>query len=203
MTDGGTEMTAVGHVLLVVDCQRDFCEGGSLPVEGGAEVAHAIADFIARHGEEYTAIIATRDWHVDPVDHFSAHPDYRNTWPVHCVAGTVGAEFAPGLDDRGPFVGLLTAQVSKGGTEAAYSGFEGLTDDGRSLRELLAAIGAQRIDIVGLTTDYCVRFTALDSVADGYDTSVLLPLTAAVAAETKADAVTAMEKAGVRVLQTL
>ncbi len=187
------------RALIVVDCQRDFCEGGSLPVTGGDAVASGVADFLAAHRTDYRLIIATRDWHIHPEHHFSTHPDFIDTWPKHCVAGTAGAEFSPNLDSHGPFVQCLDAIVSKGRESAAYSGFQGTTDDGRSLNRLLKDSDITSVDIVGLATDFCVKATALDAEKHGYATNVLLPLTAGVAPDTTAEAISAMEQAGVHV----
>lgn len=107
--------------LIVVDVQNDFCEGGSLAVTGGAATAGAISEFIEDHHADYHAIVATQDWHVDPGSHFSKTPDYVDSWPVHCVADTDGAEPHPEFEtDR------IEAWFRKGEFEAAYSGFEGV-----------------------------------------------------------------------------
>src|SRR3954447_1627164 len=82
--------------LVVVDVQNDFCEGGSLAVEGGAAVAAAISAYLAN--SDYDHVVATRDAHKDPGPHFAADPDYVDSWPPHCVVGTTGAEFHPALD---------------------------------------------------------------------------------------------------------
>lgn len=190
------------RALLVVDCQCDFCEGGSLAVPGGDAVASAIADYIAAHRADYAEIVATRDWHIHPEHHFSPHPDFVNTWPRHCRAGTPGAAFSPNLDADGPFVDCLSAIVSKGRESAAYSGFQGRAGDGRSLKRLLDDDGVTSVDIVGLATDYCVRATALDAVKDGFATRVLLSMTAGVAVATSDAAVQDMEKAGVDIVRS-
>ena len=169
---------------------------------GGDAVASGVADFLEAHRADYAFVVATRDWHIHPEHHFSAHPDYLNTWPRHCRAGTPGAEFSPNLDADGPFVPCLNAIVSKGRDSAAYSGFQGRTDDGRTLNTLLKEEGITSVDIVGLATDYCVKDTALDAAKDGYQTNVLLPLTAGVSPDTTAEAITAMEQAGVRIQRT-
>src|SRR3712207_3800105 len=96
------------RALIVVDVQNDFCEGGSLPVSGGAEVAHRIGALLHRWSEkapgapDYSVAVATQDHHVDPGDHFSRDPDFVHSWPVHCVAGSDGAAFHPNLDPQ-PF----------------------------------------------------------------------------------------------------
>jgi len=164
----------MGRALIVVDVQNDFCEGGSLAVAGGAAVAGAISDLLGGdHG--YDHVVATQDHHIEPGPHFSAAPDFVDSWPPHCVAGTTGAAFHPALVNR-PFEAVFT----KGEYAAAYSGFEG-AHDGESLAEWLADHEVDAVDVVGIATDYCVRATALDAAAVGLRTRVLLDLTAAVA----------------------
>jgi nicotinamidase/pyrazinamidase len=162
--------------LLVVDVQRDFCEGGSLAVSGGEAAAAGISDLIEAAGDRYRLVVATRDWHVDPGPHFAAvgsEPDYVDSWPVHCVAGTDGASFHPDL--RLPSAAVV---VSKGERQAAYSGFEGRTDDGLPLEAVLRQAGVTAVDVAGIATSYCVKATALDAVKAGFATRVLAPLTA-------------------------
>jgi len=167
----------VSRALIIVDVQNDFCEGGSLPVAGGAGVAAAISQTLADGPWDH--VVATKDYHVDPGAHFSAHPDFLDTWPAHCVVGTAGADFHPNLaTDR------VEAVFHKGEHKAAYSGFEGHTDAGEQLAEWLRERGVTEVDVVGIATDHCVRATALDSVAAGFATTVLLDLTAGVAATT-------------------
>ncbi|MEV0337357.1 isochorismatase family protein [Nocardia sp. NPDC050717] len=182
--------------LVIVDVQNDFCEGGSLAVTGGAAVAAAISEFVA--GQNYDAVVATRDYHVDPGPHFSAEPDYVDTWPPHCRVGTPGADFHPALD-----TGLVEEVFSKGEYSAAYSGFEGSAADGTSLAEWLRARGIDTVDVVGIATDHCVRATALDARTAGFDTRVLLDLTAGVAPDTVAAALTTLRDAGVELSGTL
>ncbi|MEN0137062.1 MAG: isochorismatase family protein [Rhodococcus sp. (in: high G+C Gram-positive bacteria)] len=191
MTD--IENTDARRALLVVDVQNDFCEGGSLAVEGGSAVAAAISRFLA--AAEYDAVAATIDHHIDPGHHFSEEPDYVDTWPVHCKSGTPGAEFHPNLDRSG-----IESVFSKGEFSAAYSGFEGTNSDGRTLEKWLRAAGVTEVDIVGIATDHCVVATALDAVAAGFPTRVLLPLTAGVSPATVEAAITAMRAAGVRLV---
>ncbi len=137
-------------------------------------------------------MVATRDYHVDPGTHFSETPDYVDSWPPHCVAGTQGADFQPCLDTS-----RIEAVFSKGRHEAAYSGFEGTTDDGTSLAVWLRDRNITAVDIVGIATDHCVRATALDAVREGFDTRVLLNLTPGVAPETTETALEQMCHAGV------
>ena len=108
----------------MVDVQRDFCEGGSLAVAGGADGGGRIADLL--HGDHpYDHVVATRDHHIDPGDHFSATPDYVDSWPRHCEVGTPGAEFHDALTFRD-----FDAVFDKGEYAAAYSGFEGTSAEG-------------------------------------------------------------------------
>jgi nicotinamidase/pyrazinamidase len=167
----------VANALIVVDVQNDFCEGGSLAVAGGASVAAAISAIVSAGGHDH--VVATRDYHIDPGAHFSATPDFVDTWPPHCLADTPGASFHPALD-----VGGIEAVFSKGAHAAAYSGFEGSTPSGASLADWLLARDVSTVDVVGIATDHCVRATALDAVRAGFATTVLLDLTAGVAKAT-------------------
>lgn len=181
--------------LIVVDVQNDFCEGGSLAVAGGSAVAARIARLLASEGRGgYPVVTATRDHHIDPGDHFSDQPDFVDSWPPHCVVGTRGSEFHEALQPR-----AFDAVFHKGERAAAYSGFEGFTEDGRSLAGWLRDNGVDAVDVCGLATDYCVRATALDAVAAGFTATVLLDLTAAVAPARLGASLEALDAAGVRV----
>ncbi|TMR95399.1 nicotinamidase [Nonomuraea basaltis] len=179
----------MGTALIIVDVQNDFCEGGSLPVAGGSEVAAAITRHVADHG--YDHVVATRDYHISPGNHFSDTPDYASTWPPHCVAGTPGADFHPSFD-----VSEVEELFSKGAYTAAYSGFEGTSGDGVSLAEWLRDRGVHQVDVVGIATDYCVRATALDAVKNGLAVRVLLDLTAGVTPATAEAAMAELKAAG-------
>lgn len=179
--------------LIIVDVQNDFCEGGSLPVTGGAAVAAAISRHLT--AAAYDQIVATRDYHIDPGAHFSDHPDFVDTWPAHCVRGSAGASFHPELD-----VAPIAAVFSKGAHAAAYSGFEGTTPDGTWLGDWLHAHDVRTVDIVGIATDHCVRATALDAARAGLRTTVLLDLTAGVAKSTVDSAMTELDGAGVTLM---
>ncbi len=189
------------RALIVIDVQNDFCEGGSLPVAGGAEVAAAITELIATGARDYAHILATRDHHLDPGAHFSAEPDFVHSWPVHCVAGTEGVGFHPNF---APSVtsGAIEAVFDKGAHSAAYSGFEGFDENGRTLAEWLRARSVTAVDLVGIATDHCVRATALDAVREGFAARVLLDLTAGVAAPTTATALAELRAAGVELTGT-
>ena len=182
---------------MIVDVQVDFCEGGSLAVAGGADVAGRITMFLEEHSDDYTVVVVTRDWHDDPGEHFSDAPNFRDSWPRHCVAGTVGAQFHPDLD-----LSRVTAVVSKGRRSAAYSGFEG-DDAGEDLESILRKAHVQHVDVCGLATDHCVRATALDAARRGFDVRVLLSLCAGVAPESSAAAVAELEAAGVEVARSV
>lgn len=178
------------RALIVVDVQNDFCEGGSLAVSGGAAVAEGITAHMATGG--YDHVVATRDHHIDPGTHFSESPDFVDSWPRHCVVGTDGVEFHPALD-RAP----IEAVFDKGEYAAAYSGFEGAAA-GVGLAEWLRKRGVDAVDVVGIATDHCVRATALDAVANGLSTRVLLHLTAGVSAATTEAALDQLRTAGVQ-----
>ncbi|MFE7388783.1 isochorismatase family protein [Streptomyces sp. NPDC057582] len=184
------------RALIVVDVQNDFCEGGSLAVTGGADVAAAITDLIGEAQAGYRHAVATRDHHVDPGNHFSAQPDFEHSWPAHCVAGTEGVGFHPNF---APAVasGAIDAVFDKGAYAAAYSGFEGVDENGVGLAQWLRDRRVTEVDVVGIATDHCVRATALDAVREGFATHVLLDLTAGVSAATTERALEELREAGV------
>ncbi len=181
------------RALIVVDVQNDFCEGGSLAVTGGAQVATDISAYLARN-PGYHLVVATRDAHIDPGAHFSDTPDFVDSWPRHCVVGTTGQELHPNLTFHA-FDGVF----DKGNYEAAYSGFEGENSGGVGLDEFLAESGVTDLDVCGIATDYCVRATAEDAALLGYVTTVLSDLTAAVAPDRLAATWEALADAGVAV----
>lgn len=216
-------MNPTMRALLIVDVQNDFCEGGSLPVTGGAETAARITAFLDERAPEFDAVVATRDWHVDPGPHFSAvdaEPDYTETWPVHCVAGTAGAELHAELDTE-----YLDAQFLKGRFDSAYSGFDGqlgspdlvrsgapegtagpfgataaaataVEEGAPGLDDWLRQQGVNEVAVVGIATDHCVKATVLDAIDAGYDTMVYTDLVAGVDAERSEEALELMEDNG-------
>jgi len=187
------------RALVIVDVQNDFCEGGSLAVAGGAGVARAISAYLTGPAASgYAHVVATQDHHIDPGAHFSAEPDYATSWPPHCIAGTPGEQFHPGLD-----TGLIDEVFRKGAHAAAYSGFEGQAAGGESLENWLRARAVTEVDVTGIATDYCVRATAADAVRAGFATRVLLPLTAGVAADTTHAALDELRDLGVGLEQSL
>lgn len=178
----------MAKALIIVDVQNDFCEGGSLAVAGGAELATEISELLEEFSD-LDFIVATQDCHIDPGAHFSQTPDFRTSWPVHCVAGTKGAWLHRNLDTED-----IDAYFRKGKFDAAYSGFDGLLapedevavgereahesvdEDGDtplSLDDWLRENDVDDVLIVGIATEHCVRATALDAVNAGYNTTVL------------------------------
>lgn len=194
--------------LIVVDVQPTFCEGGELGVTGGNAVAARIADFVTAHRGEYAYIATTQDWHINPGSHFSATPDYVDTWPPHGVAGTPNAALHPLVAALG-----VEHHFKKGQYQAAYSGFEGVEDNsdrvqsreefaalkaaGNTLAYALQDSGVDHVDVVGLAESHCVKETAIDAAELGYSTTVLTDLTAPVSQDQGAAARVAMKAAGV------
>ncbi|MFW0772091.1 isochorismatase family protein [Paenarthrobacter nitroguajacolicus] len=188
----------MSRALIIVDVQNDFCEGGTLPVEGGAAVAGAITEYVDANQQHFDHIVATQDWHVEPGDHFSDDPDMIDSWPPHCRARSKGAELHEDLDPE-----YIQAYFRKGQFTAAYSGFEGvlapeddvpagdlkagttvaevLDEDAIGLDDWLQSHDVEEVVVVGLATDYCVKATALDAVQAGYTTTVIAALTAGIA----------------------
>jgi nicotinamidase/pyrazinamidase len=209
----------MSRALIIVDVQNDFCEGGALAVEGGADVASAISEYVDGHHGEFDHIVATQDWHIDPGGHFSEAPDFKDSWPPHCVAGTRGAELHPALDTE-----YIQAYFQKGQFAAAYSGFEGLlapedavptgdrqpgglaasgseesltpAEDAIGLDDWLQSHDVEDVVVVGIATDYCVMATSLDAVQAGYSVTVIRSLTAGIAEDLE-DAIAEMELGGV------
>jgi len=187
------------RALLIIDVQNDFTEGGALGVAGGAAIAAAITAHLVAHPHRYDVVVASRDWHDADNDnggHFAldAAPDFAGTWPVHCVAGTDGAEYHAALDTA-----LIDIHVRKGQGVPAYSIFEGRTSEGRSLAAALDDLNVTAVDVVGIATDYCVRASALDAAATGRPVRVLSDLVAGVAADSSAAALTELAAAGIAV----
>jgi nicotinamidase/pyrazinamidase len=190
----------MSRALLIVDVQNDFTEGGALAVAGGDAVAEAVTGFLAAHSSEYAVIIASRDWHDAEGDnggHFAETPDFVDSWPVHCVAGTEGAEYDPLL-----VTDAVTHHVRKGQGKPAYSMFEGETEAGETVGALLAAAGALSADVVGIATDHCVRASALDAIAHGVHVRILTDLIAGVASEPSEAALAELAHAGAELVES-
>lgn len=208
----------MAKALIIVDVQNDFCAGGALATDRGAKVASLISEYVEDNHHRYEAVVATQDWHIDPGAHFSDTPDFVDSWPVHCVANTEGAEIHPNLDTD-----YIEAYFRKDRYEAAYSGFEGLQapeesvmtgehepgatldDEGPKtpLADWLDEHEIQDVDIVGIATDYCVLATAKDAVDAGYETRVLIDLTAPVHEDKLDEVIAEMEDEGITVKQAL
>lgn len=190
-------MSTENRALIIVDVQPTFCEGGALGVDGGNQIAQKIADFVTENADEYAFIVTTQDWHIDPGAHFSDHPDFVDTWPPHGVAGTPEAELHEEIAAL-PF----DASVKKGQYAAAYSGFEGTTENGETLEELLQAHEIQAVDVVGIAESHCVKDTALDALRAGWPVRVFSDLTVPVSAELGLAARAQMDEAGIEQIQS-
>ncbi len=182
--------------LLVVDVQNDFCPGGALQVPDGDRVVEPINRAVQRFVAAGLPVLASRDWHLPVSRHFR---NMGGSWPVHCLQGTEGAAFHPALRLPGD-----TLVISKGTDPEmdGYSAFEGVADDGRSLKSLLESLGVQYLFIAGLATDYCVLFTALEAQRSGLTVTVLTDAVAGVDV-LPGDSVRALEEmasAGVRLI---
>jgi nicotinamidase/pyrazinamidase len=189
------------RALFVIDVQNDFCEGGALACEGGAAIAGKISEYLRDHKANYDFVIASRDWHT-PADanggHFPSEgiePDYVETWPLHCIANTTGAEYHPNLDQ-----GLIDIHIKKGQGAPGYSIFDGITDDGGSFSELLTRLQVDSVDVVGIATDYCVRASALDSAQRNLQVRVISSLTVGVSPATVEKSIDEMVDAGIAVV---
>ncbi|MDR6612307.1 isochorismatase family protein [Leifsonia sp. 1010] len=186
----------MGKALFIVDVQNDFTEGGALGVEGGAAVAAGVTAFLREHADDYEVIVASRDWHDADNDnggHFATddEPDFVESWPRHCVAGSPGAEYHPAFDTS-----RVTFHVHKGQGVPAYSLFEGRTEAGATVHEILEERGIHTIDVAGIATDYCVRASALDALAHGQHVRVLTSLIAGVAETSSQAALAELAHAG-------
>jgi nicotinamidase/pyrazinamidase len=166
--------------LVVVDVQNDFADpGGSLYVQGGEQVVPVVNREIERARQAGATVVYTQDWHPESTPHFEKD---GGIWPVHCVQGTWGAEFHPELQVEGEV-------VRKGsGGEDGYSGFTvrdpaSGEEEPTRLEQLLRDQGARRVVVVGLATDYCVKETAIDAAAKGFETALLLEAVRAVELE--------------------
>lgn len=193
----------MAKAILIIDVQNDFCEGGALACQGGAQVAKNISEYLASNKHEYDFVIASRDWHTPNSEnggHFPAQgiePDFVTTWPLHCIAGEEGAEYHPNLDSS-----LIDIHIKKGQGEHGYSIFDGTTDQAETFVELLERLEIAAVDVVGIATDYCVRASSLDARKNGLEVRVITSLTAGVAASSTEAAIDEMIDAGVEVVPT-
>lgn len=190
------------RALFIIDVQNDFTEGGALGVDGGAAVAAGVSRLLAQHPDAWHAVFASRDWHDADNDnggHFATDgaPDFVTTWPVHCVAGTTGADYHPALD-----TGAVTVHVRKGQGEPAYSLFQGTTDAGETVDRTLEELGITDIDVVGIATDYCVLASAKDALNAGRTVRVFRDLVAGVASESSEAALRSLADDGAVILDS-
>jgi nicotinamidase/pyrazinamidase len=183
------------RAIVVVDPQPDFFEGGALPVTGATRISEKIADYLRRRGDDYSLKVVTQDWHLDPGDHWSAHPDFVTTWPVHCAADSRGAEIHESLVEQS-----WDVVIRKGQHDGAYSGFQGSSEHGSTLVDELRSADIDEVTVVGFATDHCVRATALDARGNGFDVTVLLDLCAGVDPATTRDAIDELMSAGVTIV---
>lgn len=201
----------MSKALIVVDVENGFVEGGSLAVTGGKAVADRIRDYLKENAYKYDLIIFTRDWH-DPWPstnggHFSENPDFRDSWPVHCEAGTESAEYVDCIKEwleaakaNSHLVTYTIYEIKKGQGAPHYSGFQGVTEDGKSLAELLA--GIEEVDVCGIAFDHCVKATAIDVPSDIYNVKVLVDLTVGVSRFTELLAATDLSANGIHLVES-
>src|SRR5690625_4023580 len=209
----------MAEALIIVDVQNDFCEGGALAVTGGAQAAADLSEFLEERHSEYTTIVATQDWHIDPGAHFSESPDFVKSWPVHCGAGTPGAELHENLDTD-----YLEARFLKGLYDDGYSGFEGrlgdpervgilegekgikvepedvIASDAPDLNSWLQQRDIESVTIVGIATDQCVRATALDAAENDYAVRVITDLTVGVSEDAVAETYQELREAEIELI---
>lgn len=186
----------MAEALIIVDVQNDFCEGGALAVSGGARTAADLSEYLEENHGQYATIVATQDWHIDPGGHYSKEPDFDNSWPAHCVAGTPGADLHRDLDTD-----YIEARFLKGLYDDGYSGFEGrlgepervgilegekgikvepedvIASGSPDLNSWLLDHDVDTVTVVGIATDHCVRATALDAAENDYAVRVITDLT--------------------------
>jgi len=187
-----TKVPRERRAFIVVDPQPDFFEGGALPISGATRTAERIAKYLLARGDDYSMKIVTQDWHLDPGEHWSSDPNFVTTWPVHCAAGTDGADIHSSLVGH-----TWDVVIRKGHREGAYSGFDGVSENGLTLSDELSKADIHSVTVVGFATDHCVRATALDARGLGFDVEVMLDLCAGVAPETTRAAISEMTNAGI------
>lgn len=212
--------TYTKDAIIVVDVQNDFVDG-SLGTDRGVEVARGINTWLREvlsvdQGEDAEEtgegsgarkaansrplIVGTMDWHIKPQGHFAPdgeEPDYQNTWPVHCVADTHGAQICAELNSD-----LVDVWFHKGEYTPAYSGFEGhLAGEDQTLQQWLNAHEVENVTIVGIATDFCVRATALDALNAGFHVCVIEQLCSAVTEQGGKSAIQELEDAGAEIIR--
>jgi nicotinamidase/pyrazinamidase len=167
----------MARALIIVDVQNDFTEGGPFGpfgCDGNDGVARQIGRYTSECRLDYDLVVTTQDWHIEPGEHFTKHP-------IHCVAGTPGAELDPelGAGARAPFHTLVDLSLRKGHYDDDYSAFKAVDADGTGLSALLRAAGVGDLDVCGFAEEGCVAATVRDALAEGYGVHLLTDLTAA------------------------
>ncbi|MBP1870904.1 hypothetical protein LPJGGPFB_00950 [Ensifer adhaerens] len=197
-----------GEALIVVDVQNDFCPGGALAVAGGGEIVPVVNDLI----RTFEHVVLTQDWHPDghssfasvhsgkaPFETITMPYGEQTLWPDHCVQGSAGADFHPALEwTRAE---LVIRKGFRTGIDSYSAFFENdrLTPTG--LTGYLRDRGIDSVTLCGLATDFCVAFSALDAVARGFSTSVVLDASRGIDLNgSLAAMITRMRQAGVRML---
>ena len=187
------------NALVVVDVQKDFVEGGSLAVAGGQHVADILAASLIPVYRDImdSLVLYTKDWHIDPGSHFSEDPDYIDSWPRHCEAGSEGAAFASDFGD-----GPHEHTFYKGMYAAAYSGAEAKDSHGDTLIDTLQYFGIDSVDVVGIAYDYCVAATAVDLLAAGFKVNIVKDFTASVHPENDEELTAHLRSKGITVYES-
>jgi nicotinamidase/pyrazinamidase len=188
----------IGHrtALLVVDVQIDFCEGGALAVAGSEQAVAVLNHSLGAAVAQGMTVYLSRDWHPAVTSHFKT---YGGPWPVHCVQGTRGARFHPGLQ-LPPYAIVITKGESQ--ESPGYSAFEGRTTEGKSFREELRERGIGHLVVGGLAIDYCVKHSVLDALSSRLQVTVLEDAVAGVDPDDSAAALAEMRGKGARIEPT-
>jgi len=178
--------------LLVIDVQNDFCAGGALAVPAGDQVVPPLNRMIAHAGSLGLPVYATRDWHPRKTRHFA---ESGGRWPVHCVAGSPGARFHPGL--ALPETVVIVSKGDRADAEG-YSAFGGHTAEGTALAGDLRARGIEHLYVGGLATDYCVKHSVVEALRAGFKVTLMTDAVRGVDAQPgdAARALTEMKAAG-------
>lgn len=162
------ERMSLKKALLVVDVQNDFCPKGALAVRQGDKIIPNINKYIEIFLQNKFPVFATRDWHPKKTFHFKK---YGGVWPIHCIKNTKGARFHPKLKLTNEAVLLYKGADPK---KDSYSAFQARDENGIGLLKLLKVLKVREIYIVGLATDYCVKFSALDALKKGFSVKILM-----------------------------
>jgi len=153
--------------LLVVDIQNDFCPAGALGIPEGDKIVPLINKYLKVFAKKKLPILVTRDWHPAKTGHFK---DFGGIWPAHCIQNTPGAAFHPAL--KLP-AGVILLYKGMDPLEDSYSAFHAEDTSGRSLLKILRMLGIREIYIAGLATDYCIKYSTLDALKNGFKVKIL------------------------------